>query len=631
MAFLNGKADRGALAFGVIVLVVIFFFSVNLLAGNLFRSARIDLTEDRLFTVTEGTLQTLALLEEPITLRYYRSTELDLLGPFYTGLASRVEDLLSEYVERAGGLLRLERYDPAPFSPEEDLAVADGLRGVTVDVDGSQVYFGLSGINSTDDRRALPFLAPERANFLEYDLTRLIYDLAQPDKPKVAVLGSLEMRGSQADGFTPWAVVDQARQFFDVSFLGGEIQSIEEDISILMLAQPQTLDEASLYAIDQFVLRGGRVLAFVDPHAEALTAPQPGMPPPDGNAVTTMAPLLESWGVTMEAEHFVGDRTYASRVQALHDGRQVIVDYLAWLGMRAEAFDRTDVIMANVEQLNLRSVGAISAAEGAETSLTPILRSSPNAMLIETEAIAFAPSPVDLINDFEADGESRIIAARIAGPAASAFAEGPPEATTDEAVKAAHRAQSEGPINVILVADADILADQNWVQRRNLLGQALLIPIAHNGDFVINALDNLSGSEGLISLRGRGLSVRPFEVLQDMEQAAEDQFRAKEQELLQRIEQANASITDLQQQEQEAGVLLTGEQQTEIDKFRQQMLDLRGELREVQHALRQDVETLESRIKLINIWAVPLAVGLIALVLALLRRARRGGRQAALG
>ena len=628
MAGRFGSTDRGALALGVILLVLVFFFSLNLLAGHLFRSARLDLTEDRLFTISDGTLQTLALLEEPITLRYYRSKELDLLGPFYTGHADRVEDLLSEYVERAGGLLQIERYDPEPFSPEEDLAVADGLQGITVNVDGSQVYFGLSGINSTDDRRALALLAPERANFLEYDLTRLIYDLAQPDKPKVAVLGNLEMRGSQADGFTQWVVLEQASQFFEVSFLGGEIQQIEEEVSILLLAQPQTLGEASLYAIDQFALRGGRVLAFVDPFPEALPGRGQGAPA-EGNAVTTMEPLLERWGVAIDAERFVGDRSYASRVQAFHDGKQVIVDYLAWLGLPEAAFDANDVVMANLQQVNLRSVGAISAREGAETSLTPIIRTSSDSMMIETEKIAFAPNPVELINDFEAEGESRIVAARLGGPVQSAFPEGPPEAITDEAVKAAHRSESEGAINVILVADADILADQNWVQRRNLLGQQLVVPIAHNGDFVINALDNLSGSEGLIGLRGRGLSRRPFDLLKTMERAAEDQFRAKEQELLQRIRQANESIGALQEQEQETGVILTGEQQAEIDNFRQQMLDLRSELREVQHALRQDVESLEGRIKLLNIWAVPLAVGLLALVLALIRRARRGGRAAA--
>ena len=328
MAMKSASADRGALALGVILLVLVFFFAVNLLAGNLFRSARLDLTEDRLFTISDGTQQTLGLIEEPIILRYYRSEELDLLGPFYTGHANRVEDLLTEYVERSGGKLSLERYDPEPFSPEEDLAVADGLQGITVDVDGSQVYFGLSGINSTDDRRALPLLAPERANFLEYDLTRLIFDLAQPEKPKVAILGNLEMRGSQADRFTRWVVVDQASQFFDVTFLGGELQQIEEDVSILLLAQPMTLDDASLYAIDQFVLRGGRVLAFVDPFPEAIPAPGSGQPP-EGNAVVTMEPLLESWGVSIDSERFVGDRTFASRVQALHEGRQVIVDYLA--------------------------------------------------------------------------------------------------------------------------------------------------------------------------------------------------------------------------------------------------------------------------------------------------------------
>lgn len=623
--------DRGKLAIGVIVLVAVFFFSLNVLSSALFRSARLDLTEDRLFTVSEGTAEVLAAIDEPVTLRYYRSKELDLLGPFYTSHAGRVEDLLSEYAERAGGMLRIERFEPEPFSPEENLAVSDGLRGVPVDLEGTQVYFGLAGSNSTDDREAIPLLAPERASFLEYDLTRLVHDLARPEKPQVAVLGDLAMRGSQADGFQRWAVLEAMEQFFEVRQLGGAPQSIDEEVGILLLAQPLGLAEETLYAVDQFVLRGGRVLAFIDPHAELLARQQPGIPPAGDSAVEALAPLLEAWGVAIDDARLVGDRRNATRVQVMHEGRPVVVDYIAWLGLRSEAFDRDDVVLANLQQLNLRSAGALTLREGATTSLTPILSSSAEASLFDKERVAVAPDPVALISDFEATGERYILAARLSGPVSSAFPDGPPESVTEEAVRAAHRAESEAPVNMILVADADILGDENWIRRQQLLGQSYAVPIAHNGDFAVNALDNLSGSEGLIGLRGRGLSVRPFEVLAEMQRAAEDRFRAKEQELLGQIEETNNRIVALQEEEQQSGVILTGAQQEEVDRFRREVLELRSELREVQHALRQDVERMASWIKALNIWAVPLAVGLLALGLAVLRRARWGRRAAASG
>ena len=613
-------SDRDLLSIGVVVLVIVFFVSVNIAASGLFRSSRLDLTADSLFTLSDGTREVVGAIDEPIEIRFYRSKDLELLGPLYSGHAERVGDLLDEYTRLSGGLLTIERFDPEPFSPEEDLAVADGLRGIPVDVDGTQIYFGLTGVNSTDDRRAIPLLAPERANFLEYDLTRLIYDLAHPDKPKVAVIGDLPLRGDQRNRFQPWAVVESMEQVFDLSFLGGEIAEIDAETEILLLAQPRSLPEQTLYAIDQFVMRGGRVLAFVDPHTEALQAAGPAAG--HGNAVESLEPLFAAWGVAMESEKVVGDLLNASRVQAFHNGRQVVTDYLVWLGLRPQSFAADDVISANLQQINLRSAGAISQREGATTTLEPIFMSSAEAGLIDRTKIEFAPDPVALMNEFQSSGESYTLAARVSGPVKSAFPDGPPESVTDEALRAAHRAETEAPLNLILVGDADMLADRNWVQSQSLLGQVFVVPIANNGDFAVNALDNLAGSEGLIALRGRGLTRRPFEILDDMTRAAEQQFRAKEQELLARIEDSNEQIRKLQQDEQEGGAILSAEQQAAIDNFRVEMVALRAELREVQHALRQDVESLSAWIRGVNIWAVPAAVGLLAVLLALVRRMR---------
>jgi len=251
-------------------------------------------------------------------------------------------------------------------------------------------------------------------------------------------------------------------------------------------------------------------------------------------------------------------------------------------------------------------------------------------MEIDASELRGQPDPVGLLSRFEPTGESAVLGARVTGPVKSAFPDGPPEAVTDEAKRSAHKAEADAPLNLILVADADLLADRNWIQSGNLLGQRFSVPTANNGDFVVNALDNLSGSEGLIGLRGRGLERRPFEVLNAMEREAEAQYRANEQTLLTKIQETEDQIRELQKQEQAEGVLLTAEQQQAIDQFRTEVLALRQELRGVQHALRQDVEALETRIKVINIWAVPVLVALVAIGLALWRRRRAARFQAAL-
>ncbi len=324
--------DRNALSIGVIVLVVVFFVSLNILAAGLFKSVRLDLTADSLFTLSQGTKDLLASIDEPIELRYYQSRDLEVLGPLYTSHASRVGDLLDDYARLSNGMIRVERFDPEPFSPEEDLAVADGLRGISIDTDGSQVFFGLAGVNSTDDRSSIPLLAPERGNFLEYDLTRMLYDLAHPEKPRVAVLGSLPLRGDQFNQFRQWAVLEPMQQVFELEFEGGEVNRFDDDIQILLLVQPQDLSEKTLYAIDQFVMRGGRVLAFVDPFVEAQSTGRPGAP--QEGAAAGLEPLLAAWGVELADDKLVGDGVLATRVQTRHQGRDIITDYVVWLGLR---------------------------------------------------------------------------------------------------------------------------------------------------------------------------------------------------------------------------------------------------------------------------------------------------------
>ena len=614
--------NEQARSLAAIALALVIFVSLNVWAGLQFGSLRLDLTEERIFTLTDGTRQVLAAIDEPITLRLYQSRKLLELGPFLTAHSKRVNELLDTYRRLSGGKIHIERYDPEPFSPEEDLAVGDDIQGIAVG-DGTQFYFGLAGVNSTDDHVAIGYLAPERASFLEYDLTRTVHDLANPDKPVLAILGDLPLRGTQMNQFRGWAVTEALGQVAAIRSLGGDVERIPENVDILLLAEPATIGEAGLYAIDQFVLRGGSMIAFLDPFSEvALQQRQPGAPAASVSSLTAFGPLLEAWGVAIDPDLLASDREAAVRVQTRYQNRDVVTDYIAWMGLPQDRLAADDAITGQLQQINLRSAGVIKPLEGASTSLAPLISTGPQSMEIEAATQKSQPDPIGLLQDFEASGERLVIAARVNGPVKSAYADGPPEAVSDQTLGAEHLSESREPANLILVADSDILADSTWVQRRSLLGQTFDSSIANNGDFVVNAVENLAGGAALAGLRGKGLSLRRFEVLDAMTRKAEDIYRAKEEELLVRITDVQAQIQTLREEEAAEGRLLTAKQQRAIDEFRNDLLDLRAELREVQFALGQDVERLEFRIKALNIWAMPALVALVAIFLALVRRHR---------
>jgi ABC-type uncharacterized transport system involved in gliding motility auxiliary subunit len=362
----------------------------------------------------------------------------------------------------------------------------------------------------------------------------------------------------------------------------------------------------------------------------ALAGPSAGQLPPPGVGIATMQPLMASWGVEMPLGKFVANSDDAVRVgfPDPESGQQVAVDYVAWLTLQGERFAQDDSVSAQLQRIVVSSTGAFLPIDGATTKFEPLIFTTNNSNLMNAFDIAQQPNPIALIEKFEPEDKSYAIAARVSGDIKSAFPDGPPQELLDaaedaEALKAAHLAESKVPLNAILVGDADFLADRNWAQVQELGGQRLTVPTANNADFAINALDNLRGSQALVGLRGRGFSVRPFQVIADMRQEADDKFRAREQELLASIQAIEQNIENLQREEQATGVPFTAAQQQEIDNFRVEMLQSRRDLREVQRSLRNNVETLESRVRIINIWAVPVVIAILALLLALVRRMRR--------
>ena len=630
--------NRYVLAVGAIVLVIMLFLSVNVFSTAVFRSVRVDLTENKLFTLSPGTVEVLRSIDEPITLRLYLSQQIRQGNPLYARYTARVRELLEHYERLADGKIVLRIFEPEPFSVEEDRALSFGLQGVPYDASGELVYFGLAGTNSTDDQDIVSFFQPERENFLEYDLTRLIYNLANPKKKVVAVLTSLPMLRDPVKRNRPWVVKDQMDRFFEVRELKTDSLKIDDDVDVILLAQPAARGDTTLYAIDQFIMRGGRALIFVDPHVESEAGRRP-----QGMATARthgMQKLFAAWGIEFDDTKVVGDRLSAQRVNAPIGDRTVIADYLPWLALRPARFDTDDVVTAQISVLNMESAGAFQTAKDATVRLVPLITTSEQSMLIDRDKVAILPNPLELMNQFKPSGEAYVLAARLEGQLKSAFPDGPPKpeeagakanqpAAADSTKEAEaepalpkHLSQSEGPLKVILVSDADILADQSWVRGQDLMGQELAVPIANNGHFVLNALDNLTGSSAVIGLRSRGLSVRPFNYVEKIRREAELKFRSKEEQLQQNLRELEQKISDIETDEKSGSVILSRDQRQAIEDFRTEMIDTRADLRNVQHELRKDIETLGTWIKAINIGAVPLLIGIIAIIIAIVRRVR---------
>jgi ABC-type uncharacterized transport system involved in gliding motility auxiliary subunit len=629
---------RGLISLGGLVLVAVVFVAVNIIGNASLGSARLDLTSDKLFTLSEGTRSVLAKIQEPVTLRLYFSDRLGKEIPQYGVYATRVREMLREYANASGGKVRVEFIDPQPFSDEEDRAVAFGLQGVPVNQGGELVYFGLAGTNTADKEETIAFIQPERERFLEYDLTKLVYNLAITKKPAVGLLSSLPLQGEfrgPRQPPEPWAIYLQMTQFFDVKPIERDTAEIPADIGVLVLVHPKELSDKTQYAIDQFVLRGGRVLVFVDPHAEGELT-RPGMAAQTGLTGSNLPKLFAAWGIEMLDGKFAGDRGSARRVNAGTETRVRAVDYLAWLALREANFNRSDILTSETSLIQMASAGILKPRDGATTTVTPLIETTTQAAPLDVDLIKMAPDPVSLLANFKPEDKRLILAARINGPVKTAFPEGaPPEPKPegqDQAKPAEskpatpHLAESREPANIIVIADTDLLEDRFWAQVQDFFGQRVAVPIANNGDFVTNAIDNLLGSNALIGLRSRGQSARPFVLVQDIQRDAETRFRAKEKELTEKLRDTEKKLSELQSQGQDqAGgrAMLSKAQQEAIDQFRGDLLTTRKELRDVQQNLRSDIQSLEAWTKFLNIGLIPILVAVVALLVALARSRKR--------
>lgn len=600
-----------------LLVIALAFLAFNMLARVGLSDWRLDLTEHKLYTLSAGSEKVLAEIEQPVELYFFYSDQASKDLPPLRNYAKRVEEMLKAYERVAAGKLKLHIIDPQPFSAEEDQAAELGLQAIPLNGAGDKLYFGLAGRVAGGAPQAIPVFALDQEEFLEYDLSRLLQSLAKPARPVIGVLSGLPLNGGfdmqTRQPSPPWMVMEEIRQQFQIESLKAGIDQIPEKVSVLLLVHPKDLPEQSLYAIDQFVLRGGKLLAFVDPYSEVDS----GLPLPGDEAASKtsdLPALFKAWGVQLLPDQVVSDGAYAMAL-SMGEGQRA-VRHAAFLSLPRAALEQDDVSTAGLETLTLASAGILEPLAGAKSRFTPLLQSSVYAMPVDSKRLALLQNPEELIRELQPSGQRYAMAARISGPAETAFANGI-EGRKDGL-------KSADNINVILVADTDLLSDRMWVQVQDFFGQRMPQPWADNASFTINALDNLSGSDALISVRSRGRFSRPFEVVDALQRSAETKFREQEAELQQRLAATEQQLASLQQSDDPAqSPQLTPEQQATLQQFMAEKVRIRKELRDVRFQLNADIDALGRSLKLLNIALVPLLLTVGVLLLWFWRRRKR--------
>lgn len=617
-----------------LLLLVLLFLAVIMLGNVALRGMRWDLTEGQLFTISEGTKRILADIDEPVNLYYFFSDKQTADLPTVRDYARRVEEMLDEFAAYAGSNIKLQKIDPVPFSEQEDLAAKFGLQSVPVGNSGETIYFGVAGTNSVDDAAAIPFMHADKQQFLEYDLAKLVYTLANPKRPVIGVMTSLPML-SDFDPMTQrirdsWILAEQIEGLFDLRRIATTADRIDDDVDVLMLVHPKNLSDNTLYAIDQFVLGGGKALIFVDPRAEMDRPANPNDPMAamQASQSSDLARLFEAWGIEYSPNQIVGDKQLALSI-TMRPGEPP-VRHVGMLGLTRDSLDQDDVVSGGLDQVNVAMIGYFRKSDDAAIELIPLIQSSAEAMPIPADRLRFLADPAELLDGFEATGERYVLAARLKGELETAFPDGAPAPAGDtgsgeSADAPEHLSSSDGEISMILVADTDVLTDRLWVQVNRFFGQRIANAWASNGDFVVNALDNLTGSNDLIGIRGRATYSRPFLRVQELEREADERWRGTIQELEEQLAQTESKLAELQANRDDDNLaILTDEQSAELERFQQQRIQVRRDLRDVQLTLNQDKERLGVWLKVLNILVLPFLLTIALAFFASRRRTHAG-------
>ena len=612
--------NRNRVSAIALILLAAAFLVFTLLNNVWLSGIRLDLTENKLFTLSAGTREITAQIDEPINLYFFFSEKASEDLTTLRAYATRVRELLQEYALLADGKINLQLIDPQPFSDAEDRAAAFGLQSVPVNNAGDELYFGLAGSNALDNLQVISFFQPDKEAFLEYEISKLIQNLLVQKKPKVGLLSSLKVQGDMDmntfQTTPPWVVVDQIDQSAELEVITPDAEILPTDLDLLILIQPRGLTESLLISIDQFALAGGRILVFLDPMAEMDQSRAAPMLDMVANDADFDLPLLESWGIQLRRDIVLGDAQQALTVSGAN-GQPV--RHLAILGLQTSNFKVDDVTLSSLETINVSTAGILDVLEHRTTEVDVLMSSSEYAMPMDRVRLRMLSDPSELLADFKPTGLLYPVAVRITGPAETHY-----PAEVGERVTVSNTKN----LNVIVVADTDILSDRLWVQLQDFFGQRIVSPWANNGDFVTNAVDNLTGSSALISIRSRGRFSRPFEVVQDLRREAEASYLSSANDLQMQLAETEAQLGQLEASRDEQNLIsLSPEQEATLVQFQQEKLRIRKALRDVRHQLNQDIEMLGTTLKFVNIVLMPLLLTLGLLVFNYLRLYQSANRR----
>ncbi len=606
--------------------LIILFLFFNIIMFKILVNKKIDLTTDKLYTVSENTKSIIKNLSEPIDIKLFFSNSLSKELSQIRDYEKRVRELLMSYKKISNKNITIEVIDPRPFTDQEDLANVYGIQGLQLNEEGERFYFGAVFTNSVDDTTVIPFFELDREQFLEYDLTKTIYNLANTTKPNIGLISGLPLVGrvnnsqGNAQYERPFFIYQTLSEFFNVIDLSLEVSEIPQNVDQLLIVHPKNLSDVTLYAIDQFVMTGKGVTIFTDPFSEFdnnLSKPESEKDFSNSN----LSRLFTSWGFDMKPGMVIGDIVNGRKVSLGPSNDQKIVTYVLWLAIQQNLLSNTDIITSNLDYIFLKSAGSIENLNtNSSLVIEPLIKTSKESMLIERYKMQFRADPEQLIKDFESQDKSYIIGARIKGELDSAF--------TMEDIKkieldTKQHINNIKDANIILFTDTDLLTDNTWISEQDLFGRNSITPIADNGRMVVNSIESMSGGRNLIGLRGRGSSNRPFLVIEDLQKKAELSFREKQTSLQNELQGTEDKLKEIQTNQLGSSESKTSEQNKAIEEFQRKILSIRKQLRDVQRQLNADIERLENNIKIINIWTMPLIVIILYFFIKVFTEKRR--------
>jgi ABC-type uncharacterized transport system involved in gliding motility auxiliary subunit len=600
-------------AVGLAALLLVLV-AVNFLASR--APARLDLTEGDIYTLSEGTRKILRNLPSPVKVKLYLSQGETVPVPL-RGFAQRVEDVVQEFKQAAGANLVVERYHPRPDSEEEDAAQLDGMEPQQL-MSGEQFYLGIA-VSQLERKQAIPAVSPQRERLLEYDLIRAIARVGNPQRPKIGLMAGVPVMGERFNPLTrqssePWVLANELKRDFEVKEVPMSAKEIDKDVGVLLLIHPRDIQPQTEYALDQFVLRGGKLIAFVDPHMyfDQQQPMMPGMPAQPSSS--TLPTLFKAWGLAMDPGKVISDVVFGS------GGGQRYTPTV--LSLNRTAFNRDDIVTSQIETLLYAFGGAFEVKTPDALRATELVKSSPDSMLVDNANAT--KSGDEATKAFKPGGTAMPLALRLTGKFTTAFPEGlvldkKPVPDTP-ALK-----ESAGENSVIVVADVDLLADGAAVDIQDVFGRKVVVPSNGNLAFAIGMVEQLSAGDDLITLRSRAAAFRPLTVVRELEAEAQKQYFGQIQALEEELQKTTAKLEELQKEGGGAGKggpILSPEQQAELERFRKTVAESRIALKEVRKNLRQDAESLVFWTKVANIALMPLLVALAGLLVALLRRRR---------